>query len=240
MIFVPLLGNGKPIGLISLLCNDEFDEDYIDMLGSIANNISFAIEKLDLYSEIKQYYLKTIKTLVAAIEAKDPYTQGHSVRVAQYSVTIAKELGMTAAEIEEIEIAGILHDIGKIGISDTILTKPGILEPHEYEVIMNHPGIGCHILRPIGLSENIINATLLHHKRYDLTGYPKDENPTELPLYANIICIADAYDAMTSNRSYKLPMTKEEALEELVLNSGTQFSPKLVEIMINLYNKNMI
>lgn len=235
MHFIPLLVNNKAIGLISLRSTDELDADSLDMLGSIANNIAFAMEKLDLYSEIKQHYLKTIKTLIVAMEAKDTYTQGHSVRVAQYAVSIAKALGMTAEEVEEIEFAGILHDIGKIGINDAILTKPGLLEVHEYEAIKEHPEIGCRILQPIGLSENIINATLLHHKRYDLTGYPTAVDLKELPVHASIICAADAYDAMTSYRSYKLPLTKAEAMEELKRNSGTQFCPKIIDVMMKLH-----
>lgn len=240
MLFVPLLLNNEPIGIISIVFGDAFDKDYIDMLESIANNLSFAIEKADLYRKLKQNYLKAIKTLVAAIEAKDTYTQGHSVRVSQYAVKMARELGMTIEEIEEIEIAGILHDIGKIGINDEILTKPGKLEPYEFDMVKEHPSIGCRILQPIGLSENIINATLLHHKRFDLQGYPKDVHTGELPLIANIICTADAYDAMTSNRSYKPLMTAEAAIEELRRYSGTQFSPDTVEIMERLYEKKLI
>jgi len=240
MLFVPLVTNNRPLGLIALCYTDELDEDYIDMLGSISNNIAFALEKQDLYTEIKQHYLKTISALIAAIEAKDLYTQGHSIRVAQYAISIAKELGMTQEEIEEIEIAGILHDIGKIGISDFILTKPGILEDHEYQAVKEHPSIGCRILQHVGLSENIINAALLHHKRYDLKGYPENVNPLSLPIQANIICVADAYDAMTSNRSYKLPMNKNEAMEELKRNSGTQFCPNIVNVMFQLHHKNLI
>ncbi len=237
LFFIPLLLNDLPIGTLAICFPDAFDEDYIDMLGSIANNLGFAIEKADLYKKLKQNYLQTIKTLVAAIEAKDSYIQGHSVRVSQYAVKIAEELCMTAEEIEEIEIAGILHDIGKIGISDNILAKPGKLEPHEFDAVKEHPAIGCRILQPVGLSDNIINATLLHHKRYDLQGYPVDVHIEELPLFARIICVADAYDAMTSERSYKPPMTKEEATDELRRNSGTQFCPDIVKIMERLYAK---
>jgi PAS domain S-box-containing protein/putative nucleotidyltransferase with HDIG domain len=199
-----------------------------------------ATERIYLERRLKQNNLNTIKTLIAAIEAKDTYTQGHSIRVSQYSVKMARELGMTSEEIEEIEIAGILHDIGKIGISDEILTKPGVLEPYEFDMVKEHPSIGCRILQPIGLSENIINATLLHHKRFDLQGYPKDVHIGELPLIASIICTADAYDAMTSNRSYKPLMTAEEAIEELRRYSGTQFSPDTVKIMEKLYEKKLI
>jgi len=240
LLFIPLVLNDKPIGTLTVCCADAFDEDYIDMLGSIANNLAFAIEKADLYKKLKQNYLKTIMTLVAAIEAKDTNTQNHSIRVSQYAVKIAKELGMSDDEVEELEIAGILHDIGKIGISDKILTKPGILEPHEFETVKEHPVIGCRILQPIGLSENIINATLLHHKRFDLQGYPADVTAEKLPIFANIICAADAYDAMISERSYKAPMSREAAIIELKRCSGTQFCPDIVKIMEALYHKKLI
>lgn len=240
MLFIPFLLDDKPIGTLAICCTDPIDEGYTDMLISIANNLAFAVEKAELYKKLKQSYLQTIKTLVAAIEAKDTYTQGHSVRVSQYAVKIAGELGLSGEEIEEIEIAGILHDIGKIGISDMILTKPGILEPHEYEIIKEHPAIGCRILQPIGLSESIINATLLHHKRFDLQGYPADIEANELPLSARIICVADAYDAMISYRSYKAPMSSEEAMVELKLHSGTQFCPDIVKAMEGLYHKKLI
>lgn len=240
LLYIPFFLNNIPKGTLSICFGDSFDEDYIDLLRSISNNLALAVEKADLYEKSKQYYLKTIMSLVAAIEAKDTYTQGHSVRVSQYAVKIARELGMSKEEIEEIEIAGILHDIGKIGISDLILTKPGLLEPNEFELVKEHPAIGCRILRPIGLSENIINAALLHHKRYDLNGYPEDIHVKELPLSANIICAADAYDAMTSERSYKLPMDREEAMEELRRHSGTQFCPDVVKTMEKLYHKKLI
>lgn len=240
MVFIPLILNENPIGLLSICFNNGYDEDHVDMLNAIANNMVFAIEKAELYSEIKQYYLNTIRTLVAAIEAKDTYTQGHSIRVSQYAVSIAKELGLSDSEIDEIEMAGILHDIGKIGISDVILTKPGKLEPCEFEQIQLHPEIGCRILEPIGLSEKVLSAALLHHKRFDLQGYPKSVECKELPFIASIISVADAFDAMTSNRSYKLPMTKEEAIKELQRYRGTQFHPDLVDTMKSLFIKNLL
>lgn len=240
MVFVPLCMDKQPIGVLTICCMDGYDEEYIDMLASVANNIVFAIEKTDLYSEIKQNYLRTIKALVAAIEVKDTYTQGHSFRVSQYAVKIAKELNMTEEEIEEIEIAGILHDIGKIGISDSILTKPGKLEPEEFRIIQEHPVIGCHILNPIGLSDNIIKATLLHHKRFDLKGYPEDTAVEELTLHASIIGVADAFDAMTTQRSYKSPITWGEAVQELKRHSGTQFNPAIVAVMEKLFVGNQL
>lgn len=239
-LYIPFFQNNKPRGTLVVCSNDYLDEDYIDLLRSITNNLAFAVEKAELYKKFKQDYLKTIMGLIAAIEAKDTYTQGHSIRVSQYAVEIAREMGLSSEEVEEVEIAGILHDIGKIGISDSILTKPGLLDPCEFEMVKEHPEIGRRILQPIGLSENIINAALLHHKRYDLKGYPENTSVKELPLIANIICVADAYDAMTSYRSYKSPMARKEAIEELKNYSGTQFCPEIVKTMERLYNKKLI
>ncbi len=240
VIFIPMFLNKKPIGVLSISSTETLEEDYMTMLNALANIIVFAIERTNLYFEVKQHYLSTIKALVVAMEVKDTYTQGHSVRVSQNAVMIGRELGLTDLETEEIEIAGILHDIGKIGISDTLLSKPGCLEPDEFETIKLHPEIGRRILEQTGLSENVIMGTLLHHKRFDLRGYPITSQMDGLPLVARIIGVADAYDAMISFRSYKSPMTKAEAVLELQKHSGTQFCPEIVRVMQDLYDRNLL
>lgn len=236
---IPLIANEKPLGVLIICTDASYDQDYVMTLSSIANNIAFAIEKSNLYLDLKQFYVKIITTLVAAIEAKDTYTQGHSLRVSGYAVKISKQLGLDKDALEEIEIAGLLHDVGKIGISDTILTKPGQLTIEEYEIIKNHPLIGAKILEPIGLSDNIMFAIKQHHLRYDLTGYPLTPELDHITLYARIIGVADALDAMTSNRSYKSMNTKEEAIEELLAYSGTQFCPAVVRATVEYLDKEM-
>lgn len=239
-VFIPLFLKGKPVGVLTICSSGTFEDDYMPMLSSIANIMTFAIEKADLYNEVKQHYLKTIKALVTSMEVKDVYTQGHSVRVSHMATMIGRELGLPEEEVEEIEIAGILHDIGKIGISDRILTKPGYLEPEEFEIIKQHPEIGRRILEQAGFTDNIINGTLLHHKRYDLQGYPAGGETGALPLVARIIGVADAYDAMISDRSYKSPMTKDEAIVELHRYSGTQFCPEIVKVVQQLHEKKLL
>lgn len=234
---IPLIANEKPLGVLIISTDASYDQDYVMTLSSIANNIAFAIEKSNLYRDLKQFYVKIITTLVAAIEAKDTYTQGHSLRVSQYALKISKQLGLDKDALEEIEIAGLLHDVGKIGISDTILTKPGQLTQEEYEVIKMHPMIGTKILEPIGLSDNIMYAIKQHHLRFDLTGYPPMPELDHITLYARIIGVADALDAMTSNRSYKSMISKQQAIEELQTYSGTQFCPDVVRAAVEYLNK---
>lgn len=150
---------------------------------------------------------------------------------------MAKYLNLSNKMCEDIKIAGILHDIGKIGISDAILTKPGRLTEDEYKEITQHPIIGSKILENVGLSDTIMNAIKYHHKRYDLKGYPKEEEIDELPIEACIIGVADAFDAMTSTRSYRDAMSIDEALDELVQNKDRQFHPYIVDVFIDIYKK---
>ncbi|GAB6108464.1 HD domain-containing phosphohydrolase [Fusibacter bizertensis] len=240
VLILPIISNEESVGIISIGVDKSYDTDFTSMFSTLANNLALAVEKSKLYQSLKSFYFDLILTLVAAIEAKDTYTQGHSLRVSQYSVEIAKQLGMSNLEIEEIKIAGILHDIGKIGISDSILSKPGLLTPEEFERIKQHPQIGLHILEKINLSDNIKSAILYHHLRYDLTGYPEENTIENLPVFARIVGVADAFDAMTSQRSYKQSMTYAEALDELNVCTNTQFCPVVVGALIELLTNNKI
>jgi len=239
VIYIPLLIEEQVIGVMGIGSSKKIDQTNYNILIALSNHAAVAIEKAKLYENLKQYYFKTIKALATAVEVKDTYTQGHSIRVSQYAVLIGKYMGLDEHCLDELETAGILHDIGKIGISDRILTKPGRLEPGEYEVIKQHTIIGSRILKPIGLDEEVMKAILLHHKRYDLQGYPEDAMVDELPLYAQIIGVADAFDAMISNRSYKLPITIESARMELKRFSGTQFDPFVVEVLDNIITQHL-
>ncbi|MFT9494476.1 HD domain-containing phosphohydrolase [Anaerosolibacter sp.] len=235
VVFVPLIIKDNVIGVMTVSSETKIGESHIHILNSLSNHAAVAIEKARLYDQLKESYFKTIKALVIAVEAKDTYTQGHSARVAHYAALIGKHLGLTEAELDDLQVAGILHDIGKIGIKETILTKPGKLDEDEFQQIMEHPSIGKRILEPIGLSKEIMDAVLLHHKRYDVSGYPQNIHVPELPVFAEIIGVADALDAMLSKRSYRKPMSIEEGIVELKRCSGTQFSPRIVDAVETIY-----
>lgn len=188
-----------------------------------------ALERLE-----KQVSLNALKALVAAVEAKDVYTQGHSLRVAKYAVEIGRALGLKEGQLADLEKASLLHDIGKIGVDDAILTKEGDLSEHEYQRIMEHPVIGAKIVSEAGFSEEIYNAVLFHHKRYDGTGYPRQTCPDAKTTFVCIISAADALDAMTSRRSYKPLMNLSQVRKEFEDNAGKQFCPRVVKALLAL------
>lgn len=237
--FVPMK-NHKPASVLLFCFKNKLELNEIELLEFISNIFSSAIEKVLLKQKLRQQYMSTVKSLVIAIEAKDVYTQGHSLRVANYSKIIGKFLQLQEEEIEELEITGLVHDIGKIGISDNLLTKPKKLTDLEFDTIKQHPEIGTKILMPLGVSENVMMGTLLHHKRYDLKGYPNNMTIDSLPLVPAIIGVADAFDAMTSERTYKRTISKRDALLELKKHKGTQFDPIVVDAMEKLIESDTI
>ncbi len=191
-----------------------------------------------LYEDLRSTYMRTIKALAQAIDARDHYTHSHSENVARYAVAIAEELGLSAKEVETIREACELHDLGKIGIEDSILSKPSSLTPEEWEQIKKHPITGAQILEPLTFLNDVIDLVRQHHEHYDGTGYPEGRHGEDILLGARIIHIADAYESMRSARSYrKVPLTKEEAVEEVNKHNGTQFDPKLVEVFLRVVDK---
>lgn len=185
----------------------------------------------------RELFSQTAVALVSAIDAKDTYTQGHSVRVAEYSGKIAWIAGKSKDECDRIYYAALLHDVGKIGIPDQIINKKGKLTAEEFEMIKSHPVIGSEILSKITRFSYLSEAARYHHERYDGKGYPDGLKGEEIPDIARIISVADAYDAMTSNRSYRSPLSQEEVRGELVRCSGTQFDPAYAKIMVRLVDE---
>ncbi len=173
-------------------------------------------------------------TLSNAIDAKDTYTNGHSRRVAEYSREIARRYGFSESEQEQVYMIGLLHDVGKIGIPDTILNKPGKLTNEEFAIIKTHPSIGAEILKNITEFPEISHGAHWHHERYDGRGYPDGLKGDEIPIIAQIISVADAYDAMTSRRSYRSVMLQEKVRSEIFNGIGTQFAPKFATIMLEM------
>lgn len=195
-------------------------------------------EKLAAYAhEIEQAYVATVKILAAAIEARDPYTLGHSTRVAQLATALAKEAGLSPEEIELIEIACLFHDVGKIRIPDSILHKQGQLEPQEILEMKKHPEYGSEILSKAPCLYKYIPAVRHHHEWYDGHGYPDRLSRNEIPLSAAIIALADSFDAMTSDRPYRKALGIEEALEVITKYSGKQFHPELASLFIKMIKK---
>jgi putative nucleotidyltransferase with HDIG domain len=177
---------------------------------------------------------QSITTFTNFLDAKDTYTKGHSIRVAIYAKEIARRYGIEDEELKTLYYATLLHDAGKMGIPDMILTKPGKLTPEEYEVIKTHTTIGCEMLKKFTAIPDISDGAHYHHERYDGKGYPEGLAGEDIPLMARIICVADSYDAMSSTRSYRKPYDNTRIINELTNNSGTQFDPQFVTIMTDM------
>jgi putative two-component system response regulator len=182
--------------------------------------------------KIRTSFLNAVTSLVHALEAKDEYTSGHSQRVADMSVAIAEELSLPRDNIDRIRLAGLIHDIGKIGVRESVLNKPGRLTDEEFQHIKQHPGIGEHILTPIVDDEGILKMVRHHHERYDGKGYPDGLSREQIPLGARILAVADAYDVMTSERPYRAAMSVETACAEIQRCKGSQFDAEVAEAFV--------
>ena len=191
-----------------------------------------------LYEDLRTTYMRTIKVLAQAIDARDHYTHSHSQSVSKYAVAISEEMGLSTKDIEMIREACELHDLGKIGVSDSILLKPSSLTPEEWENIKRHPQIAAQILEPLTFLSDVIEMVRQHHEHFDGSGYPEGRRGEDIILGARIINLADAYDAMRSARSYrKVPFSKEAATLEIKKNTGTQFDPRVVEAFLKVVDK---
>jgi len=191
-----------------------------------------------LYEDLRSTYMRTIKVLAQAIDARDHYTHSHSENVAKIAVAIAAQMNLVAKDIEMVREACELHDLGKIGVEDSILSKPSELTEQEWEQIKRHPVTGAQILEPLTFLNGVIDIVRQHHEHYDGTGYPEGRKGEDILLGARIIHLADAYESMTSTRSYrKIPFSKQEAVLEIKRNNGTQFDPKVTEAFLKIVDK---
>ena len=196
-----------------------------------------ARRSFELYTKMRKVYLDTIRALAAAIDAKDPYTKGHSERVAETSVALAQELNLSDKDIENIEYTALLHDIGKIGIADSILGKNSSLTNKEFDKIKEHTVMGAKIIEPVDFLKNSYKAIYHHHEKYNGKGYPDGIKSEDIPILARIIAVADAYDAMGSDRPYRKKLNKDKILKELKDQSGKQFDPKVVKALISVLER---
>jgi HD-GYP domain-containing protein (c-di-GMP phosphodiesterase class II) len=233
LICAPLMVKDEIIGTISVVNksdDSQFNSDEMEMLSTIAAQAAISIKNATLYDEQQQTYLNTIQALVSAIEASDSYTKGHSERVTRYSLELGRRLNLSADRLQILERAAILHDIGKIGVDLSLLHKEGKLTPQDIRDLQQHPSIGMHILEPIEFLHDVRVCIGQHHERFDGMGYPNRIKKDEQLLEARILAIADAFDAMTSDRPYRKALALDVAIAELHDNAGTQFDPELVEI----------
>jgi HD-GYP domain-containing protein (c-di-GMP phosphodiesterase class II) len=203
----------------------------------LAEKASFLIENLALYENIYENLFSTLFAFVETIEARDPYTKQHSTRVCSYAMAIAKNMGCSQEEIDELNVSGNLHDIGKIGIPDKILLKPGRLTDEEYEFIKKHPIIGSNIIAHVGMWTAELKIIKHHHERWDGEGYPDGLKATEVPLLSRILAVADTFDALTSDRSYRNRMSDEVAAGIVEQNAGSQFDPDIVKVFLELFHQ---
>ena len=231
----PLVNNGLALGVLYLDNREKpdcFDEDDVALLSALANQSAVALDNSRLYEDVQKAYHEAILALLNTVEAKDPYTRGHSQRTSRYAFGVAQQMGLSEKECGEIKTAAQLHDIGKIGITDIIIGKDSPLSTMEFHSIQDHVLIGEKIIRPI---EYLSFAAVLirhHHEYYDGSGYPDGLKQGQIPLGARIIALTDAFDAMTTQRPYNKPLSFNEALEECKTLRGKQFDPDVVDALV--------
>lgn len=217
--------------------NEEILEQSLKIKKYSQEKEAMNIELSNILEELRKNYLSTVRALASAIEANDKYTWGHCERVSNISIAIAKSMGVNTEDINTLEFAALLHDIGKLGISPEILNKKGKLTQEEFEIVKRHPGIGYEILSEVEFLYDSRKVLLQHHERIDGNGYPQGLYGDNIAFLAKIMAVADAYDAMTSSRPYReIPLTKEQAIEELIKGKGTQFDEEIVDSFIELLN----
>jgi len=241
LMSVPLATRDKVMGVLNV--NNKktrkiFNLDDFRLLKQMAAQVAIVIENARLYKRLSDLYMRTITSLAATIDARDHYTRKHSEMVAKYAVAIAEAMKLAPEQVELIRQASHLHDIGKIGVHDFILLKPGKLTEEEWEEVKLHSVKGAEILQPLVVFlDGVIDMVRQHHERYDGRGYPGYYRGRDIEIGARIMAVADAFDAMVSGRPYKKAYSREKAIEELRENSGTQFDPEIVETFLGVLNK---
>lgn len=239
LLTVPLHVKSQKIGALQLVNKSgegHFNEEDRALATALASHSALALHNNQMYTQIYQLFMSLIKTLARALDARDPYTAGHSERVAQYALILAEELMLTKEEKKELERAALLHDIGKLGIPDYILGKQSGLTDEEFALMKQHTTIGAEILRtiePKTMIQHSVDVALMHHERLDGSGYPEGRSAQQIPLFARIVGIADSFDAMTTDRPYKKGRTLEEGLIELERCKGSHYDSEMVDLFVN-------
>ncbi|MEG6615297.1 HD domain-containing phosphohydrolase [Peptococcaceae bacterium 1198_IL3148] len=240
MVFIPLISKGRPLGLLQLINKQDgsnFCPRDLRLCNAFASQAAVIIDNSMLFSNQEKLLISLIKSLTSALDARDPYTKGHSERVSKLSVLIGQSIGLEPAQLEIIQQAALLHDVGKIGIRDNVLLEPGPLDDEKWKVMKSHPEIGAKIIEqiePRNFMRQVWEGVMYHQEKYNGTGYPKKLKGEAIPLVARIIAIADAYDAMTSDRPYRKGLHPQQALDEIKRCAGAHFDPNLVEPFLAL------
>ncbi|MBI5026367.1 MAG: HD domain-containing protein [Nitrospirae bacterium] len=240
VLCVPLIVKERVLGVIiasDKISKEEFFSSDLKLLSAIAFQAAVAIENARLYQKLEDVFLGTVKSLALALDKKSAWNAGHSEMVTAYAIAIAQEMGLNENFTERLEICGILHDVGKIGIPDTLLEKNEPLNNEEIAAIMRHPIIAVEILENIKGLGDVLQGILHHHERYDGSGSPDGLTGEKIPLMARILTVADAYDAITSDRPYRKKMNRKDAIEEMKKNAGTQFDPVVIDALIKVLMK---
>lgn len=237
---IPLWFNGAMTGALLLIkyntvTADAFRHENEFLLKLVANELGNAIHRTQLNEKLTNSSLEIVLALSKTLETRDPYIGTHSRELAVYSEKVARQLGLSEMETRELCWAALLHDIGKVGIEDQVLHKPGPLTPEEWEIMKTHAAIGAHIVKGITGFERIATIILAHHERMDGRGYPHGLKGNEIPLGSRIIAVVDSYSAMTEGRIYRLPRTHAGAVSELRRFSGEMYDPKVVEVFLQLF-----
>lgn len=229
---VVLMKNFDGIIIVADKQDGDFDEDDIEALLNIGDQAAVAVENAHLQRELQAAYLSTVTVLADAVEAKDPYTHGHCEDVSRHARLTAARLGLSAYDRSVVSHAALLHDVGKIGISDGLLNKPGALLPEERELMRSHVRVGHDLIANVPALAELAHVILHHHEWFDGSGYPNQLKGDEIPIAARIVAVADAYGAMLSKRSYKEAYSAEQARNELLRCAGTQFDPQVVDAFL--------
>jgi putative nucleotidyltransferase with HDIG domain len=233
-IGAPLMVRGECIGVLTVdgYEPNQFSAADAQLVSTFAIHAGIALENARLFEEAQDAYVQTVSALASAIDVRDSYTSGHSQRLAELAVRTGEMLGCTDSELVDVRWGALLHDIGKIGVPDEILRKPGSLDAHEEAIMRKHPEIGAHIVEPVRNLAGVAPIIRAHQERYDGKGYPDGLRENAIPKIARIISVADAYVAMTDERVYRKSFTQQEAIDELRRCSGTQFDPEVVEAFL--------
>jgi len=233
----PIVVKRKLQGMVFIgprLSDKEYVTSELNMLHAICNSAGIGLDNARLFQELQTTYLSTVKALMSIIEAKDPYTKGHTERVADYCVAVGKKMGLAKDAIRDLAFGAVLHDIGKLVIYESILNKPGQLNEEEWEVLKEHPSIGADIIENMDFLSGTVELVRHHHENYDGNGYPDGLKGEEIPMGARIIAVSDSFDAMTTDRAYRKALSRETAIEQLQSMAGTQFDPKVVAAFVEL------